>query len=140
MIEIDAQALADRYLAQWTEPDAAARRAAVERLWAGNGTHILRPPAEIREIAEELGFAHTALEAQGHDAIESRVARSYEQFVEKKGFTFRRRTDAMRLHGVVHFGWETVVEATGDVVGGGSEILVLDDDGRIEADYMFPGA
>ncbi|MEU0302222.1 hypothetical protein ABZ252_22560 [Streptomyces sp. NPDC006175] len=140
MTEIDAEALADRYLAQWTEPDAAGRRAAIERLWAENGTHVLRPPAEIREIAEELGFAHTALEARGHDAIEFRVTRSYERFVEKKGFTFRRRTDAMRLHGVVRFGWETVVDATGDVVGGGSEILVLDDDGRIEVDYMFPGA
>ncbi|MGW1812012.1 hypothetical protein ACWCQM_00295 [Streptomyces sp. NPDC002125] len=139
MTEIDAQHLADRYMAQWTEPDTAGRRAAIEGLWAENGTHILRPPVEIREIAEELGFAHTTLEARGYDAIESRVARSHEQFVEKKGFTFRRCTDAMRLHGVVRFGWETV-DATGEVVGGGSEILVLDDDGRIETDYMFPGA
>jgi hypothetical protein len=140
MIQIDPQHLADRYLAQWTEPDAAVRRAAVERLWAGNGTHVLRPPVEIREIAAELGFTHTTLEARGHDAIESRVARSYEQFVEKQGFTFRRRGDAIRLHEVVRFDWETVVGATGEVVGGGSEFLVLDGDGRIEADYMFPGA
>jgi hypothetical protein len=29
---------------------------------------------------------------------------------------------------------------TGDVVGGGSDMLVLDDDSRIKADYMFPGS
>ncbi|MEU9340901.1 hypothetical protein AB0D74_06765 [Streptomyces sp. NPDC048278] len=140
MIEIDAQRLADRYLAQWIVPDAAERRAAIERLWAEDATHVLRPPAEIREIAAGLGFDHTTLEAQGYDAIETRVARSYERFVEKMGFTFRSRADAVRLNGVVRFGWETVSTETGDVVGGGLEILVLDDDGRIKADYMFPGA
>jgi hypothetical protein len=29
---------------------------------------------------------------------------------------------------------------TGDVAGGGLEIVVLDDDSRIRADYVFPGA
>jgi hypothetical protein len=29
---------------------------------------------------------------------------------------------------------------TGEVVGGGFGVLVLDGDGRIKADYMFPGA
>ncbi|WP_327317498.1 hypothetical protein [Streptomyces sp. NBC_01235] len=140
MIEIDPQQVADRYMAQWTVPDAAERRAAIELLWAEDGTHVLQPPAEIREIAAELGFGHTALEAQGYDAIETRVARSYERFVEKQGFTFRSRRDAVRLHGVVKFGWEAVSAETGDVVGGGLEILVLDDTGRIKADYMFPGA
>lgn len=139
MTEIDPQCLADRYIAQWTVADAAERRAAVERLWAEDGTHVLRPPVEIREAAAQLGFGHTALEARGHDAIEARVARSYERFVEGQGLTFRTRADAVRLHGVVRFGWDTVSTATGDVVGGGSEVLLLDDDGRIRTDYMFPG-
>jgi len=140
MIEIDPQHLADRYIAQWTVPDAAERRAAIERLWAEDGTHILQPPAEIRETAAKLGFDHTTLEARGYDAIETRVARSYEQFIEKQGFTFRPRAEAVRLHSVVKFNWETVSVETGDVVGGGLEILVLDDEGRIKTDYMFPGA
>ncbi|MEU2022552.1 hypothetical protein ABZ565_10330 [Streptomyces sp. NPDC016469] len=140
MTEIDPQHLADRYITQWTLSDAAERRAAIERLWAEDGTHILHPPAEIRDIAAELGFTHTTLEAQGYDAIEARVARSYERFVEKERFTFRARADAVRLNGVVKFGWDTVSVATDDVVGGGSDVLVLDADGRIKADYMFPGA
>ncbi|GAA3771681.1 hypothetical protein GCM10022403_003700 [Streptomyces coacervatus] len=139
MIEIDPQDLADRYMAQWTEPDAAERRAAVERLWAADGTHVLQPPVEIRESAAGLGFRHPTLEAQGHDAIEIRVASSYERFVAKQGITFRARPDAMRLQGLVRFGWEAVSAESGEVVGGGSEILVLDDEGRIRTDYMFPG-
>ncbi|WP_019056306.1 hypothetical protein [Streptomyces prunicolor] len=140
MIEIDPQQLANRYMAQWNVPDATERRAAIERLWAEDGTHILHPPAEIRDTAAELGFDHPTLEAQGYDAIETRVARSHERFVEKQGFAFRARPGAIRLHDVVRIGWEAVSTATGDVVGGGSDLLVLDDDGRIKTDYMFPGS
>ncbi|WP_329264374.1 hypothetical protein OG223_50595 [Streptomyces sp. NBC_01478] len=140
MIEIDPQQLADRYTAQWNVPDAAERRAAIEQLWAEDGTHILHPPAEIRETAAALGFDHPTLQAQGYNAIETRVTRSYERFVEKQGFTFRARPGAIRLHDVVRIGWEAVSTATGDVVGGGSDMLVLDDNGRIKTDYMFPGS
>lgn len=140
MPDIDPQHLAELYIAQWTVPDAVERRAVVERLWAEDGVHILQPPMEIRERAAVLGFGHTTLEARGHDAVEARVARSHEQFVEKQGLTFRARADAVRLHEVVKFGWETVARETGEVVGGGLEFLVLDGDGRIRADYMFPGA
>jgi hypothetical protein len=120
-------------------PDATERRAAIERLWAEDGTHILHPPAEIRDTAAELGFDHPTLEAQGYDAIETRVARSYERFVEKQGFAFRARPGAIRLNSVVRIDWEAVSTAAGDVVGG-SDLLVLDDNGRIKTDYMFPGS
>jgi len=33
-----------------------------------------------------------------------------------------------------------VAVGSGEVVGGGLEVLVLDTDGRIRTDYMFPGA
>lgn len=140
MIEVNPQDLAERYVAQWTEPDATQRRVAIEQLWAKDGTHILQAPVEIRVIAAGLGFDHTTLEAQGYDAVEIRVARSYERFVEKEGFTFRSRADAVRIHDMVKFSWETVSVETGEAVGGGLEILMLDDDGRIKTDYMFPGA
>ncbi|MET7485140.1 hypothetical protein [Streptomyces sp. NPDC005538] len=140
MTATNPQDLAARYIAQWTEPDATSRRTAIESLWAEDGTHILQPPAEIREIAAGLGFDHPTLRAQGYDAIETRVTRSYEQFVEKGEFTFRPGTDAVLLDGLVQFRWDTVAVGSGEVVGGGLEILVLDADGRIRTDYMFPGA
>lgn len=68
------------------------------------------------------------------------MARSHERFVEKQGFAFRARPGAIRLNGVVRFGREAVSTATGDVVGGGADICVLDDNGRIKTDYMFPGS
>jgi hypothetical protein len=139
VIEIDPQELAHRYMAQWTVPDAAERRAAIERLRTEDGTHILQPPEGIREIAADLGFGHTTLQARGYDAFERRVSQSYERYVEKGGFTFRARADAECLLDLVTFGWETVSAGTGDVVGGGTVVLLLDDHGRIKTDYMFPG-
>ncbi|WP_371484081.1 hypothetical protein [Kitasatospora sp. NBC_00315] len=139
MITIDEQALAGRYISLWTEPDAQARRSQVEALWAVDGSHVLRPPQQMRELAAELGFDHTTLEATGYDAIETRVLRSYEKFVAGGAFTFRVGEDAARLHDTVHFSWEMVDLAQGRVVGGGREVLVLAADGLISADYMFPG-
>ncbi|WP_235029364.1 hypothetical protein [Streptomyces sp. 3213.3] len=54
------QDLAAHYIGQWTEPDRA-RRAVIEGLWAEDGTHVLQPPAEIRELAAGLGFDHPTL-------------------------------------------------------------------------------
>lgn len=81
MTDIDLRDLSRRYIGLWNEPDAGLRRDATQRLWAADRTHILQPPAEIREVAAGLGFDSTALEAHGHDAIETRVTRSHERFV-----------------------------------------------------------
>lgn len=139
MIHVDAQVLAGRYISLWMEPDAGLRRSQIEALWAVDGRHVLRPPQRIREIAAELGFDHTTLEAHGHDAIETRVLRSYDTFVAGGAYAFRVRGDAVRLHETVHFTWEMAELARGTVAGGGREVLVLAADGLISADYMFPG-
>jgi hypothetical protein len=139
MIHVDAQVLAGQYISLWTEPDAALRRSQIETLWAVDGRHVLRPPQQIREIAAELGFDHTTLEAHGYDAIETRVLRSYEKFVAGGTYTFRVREDAVRLHETVHFTWEMADLSRGTVAGGGREVLVLAADGLITVDYMFPG-
>ncbi|MET8162175.1 hypothetical protein ABZT47_37940 [Sphaerisporangium sp. NPDC005289] len=140
MIDIDVRDLAGRYVAMWNEPDPEARRKAVRELWAEGGAHILQPPQEMREAAAGLGFASSALEAHGHDAIEWRVARAYEEFVAPGEYTFRARDAAVRLRDVVTFSWEMVTVGGGEAVGGGLEFLRLDEEGRIAADYQFPGA
>jgi hypothetical protein len=136
---IDAQALADRYIAIWIEPDERLRRESVEALWARDGAHVLRPPVDIRERAASLGFDRSELRARGYAEIEIRVTRSYEQFVASGEFIFRTRRDAVLLADAVKFTWEMAPTGGGDAVGGGVEFLVLDDDGRITTDYMFPG-
>lgn len=130
---------AARYAAVWNEPDAAARRRAVRELWAEDGGQILQPPVDVRERAAGLGFDATTLEAHGHDALEVRVARAHAMFVAPGEYVFRSADDPVRLRDVVRFGWRMVRVADGEVVGGGTEFVVLDGDGRIREDYQFPG-
>jgi len=128
--------LAERYLAVWNETDAGARRMCVSDLWADDAVQLLEPPREVRDAADALGV--TALfEARGHAALEARVSGAYEQFVASGEFLFRRRGAAARLRDVVTFGWEMLPVGGGEATGGGLEVLVLDDDGRIRIDYQF---
>src|SRR5688572_13118798 len=108
MADNDLKTLTDRYVAVWGEPDAERRRAAVRELFSPDAVHVLQPPQEMQKAAEELGFGRFVLEARGHDALESRVARAYAEFVAPGTFVFRSRGDADRLHDVVKFRWEMV--------------------------------
>ncbi|GAA3043983.1 hypothetical protein [Actinokineospora globicatena] len=127
--------LADRYVAVWNEPDAAARRVAIGELWAEDGRHILQPPGEVVKAADDLGLT-TTFEARGHEELERRVRLAYEEFVAPGEFAFRRRGDVARLRDVVKFSWE-MVATNGDIAGVGTEFLVLDGQDRIVADYQF---
>ena len=137
MSDIDPRELARRYVAAWNEPDAGLRRKAIAGLWTEDGAHILQPPQEIREAARALGFTSTTLQARGHDALEVRVTRAFEEFVAPGEFTFRARDNAERLGNVVKFNWEMVPARGGQVAGVGLEIFILDEDGRIKTDYQF---
>lgn len=126
--------LADRYVAVWNEPSAQARRAAVGELWAEDGVHVLQPPEEAVQAAEKLSIT-PVFQARGHTELAARVDRAYEEFVAPGTMTFRRRGDVARVHDVVRLSWEAV--AGGEVVGWGTDFLILDADGRIRADYQF---
>lgn len=128
--------LADRYVAIWNEPDADTRRRSIPELWTEDGMQILGPPQEMRDAAAALGLTAT-LQARGHDELEDRVARAYEEFVAPGAFVFRRRDDAVRLQNVVKFHWEMVPAGGGEAAAVGLEFLVLDDDGRVRVDYQF---
>ncbi|RCG30428.1 hypothetical protein DQ384_16615 [Sphaerisporangium album] len=139
MTDTHAQDLAARYVALWNEPDAELRRKAVQALWAEDGVHILHPPQELREAAAELGFGAPTLEAHGYEALELRVTRAYEEFVAPGQYVFRLGAPAVALRDVVKLHWEMVPAGGGEALGGGLEILVVGEDGRITADYQFPG-
>src|SRR5918992_2310483 len=110
----EAEQLADRYLALWTEPEPERRRRMIAELWTEDGSQILQPPQEMREIAASAGLGMAAtLEARGQAELEARAATSYEQWVGSAGLSFRRRDDVYRLHEVVKFHWEAVSPATG---------------------------
>ncbi|MFC7530597.1 hypothetical protein [Actinoplanes sp. GCM10030250] len=137
MADIDLKNLTDLYVSVWGEPDAERRRDTIRRLWSADAVHVLQPPQEMRQAAEGLGFDRLVLEARGHDALESRVTRAYEEFVAPGTFVFRSRGDADRLQDVVKFRWEMVPRTGGDPAGTGLEILLLGPDGRIVSDYQF---
>ena len=137
MTPLDVKDLTSRYVAAWNEPDPARRRQAIQALWAEDGIHVLQPPAEFRQAAAGLGFTSAALEARGHDELEARVTRAYQDFVAPGQFTFRPRDNADALRNVVKFSWEMVPAGGGEATATGLEILILGPDGRIEADYQF---
>ncbi|WP_216913668.1 hypothetical protein [Nocardia noduli] len=131
--------LAQRYLAQWNEPDPRLRRALIRDLWAIDGAQVLvDPPQAMREAAAALAFPIPPLEVRGHDAVERRVTRAYEMFVEP-GHRFAARGSVARLAAnLVGFGW-AMVDADGAVVGGGYDVIALDDEGRIRLDQQYIG-
>lgn len=114
-------ALADRYLALWNEPDPAARRDAVAELWAADGSLI-----------------HDQGEAVGAEAIEQVVAEHRAEY-GARDLVVRRSGDADGHRNVVRFSWEPA-PGNGGPAGEpveGFEFLIQDDEGRISRDYRF---
>jgi hypothetical protein len=132
----DANELADRYVAMWTEPDAERRRFAIAERWTEDAVHILDPPQEAREAAAALDITPT-FQARGHRELDERMTRAYEEFVAPGEFTFRRRDNVSRVGDAVKFNWEMVSASGGEAVAVGLEFLILAPDGRIRLDYQF---
>jgi|SRR4051812_37878177 hypothetical protein len=128
--------LCERYVAVWNEPDPEARRATIHALWRTDGRHLLQAPAEMRERAAEIGFPAATLEVRGHRALETRVSRSYAEFVAGGEYAFRIRGVPARVGEAIRLGWE-MVDRAGEVSATGMELLVLDPEDRVLADYQF---
>lgn len=138
---LDITRWAEKYVAQWNEPDPAVRAGLIRDLWATDGVQVLvDPPEEIREAARALAFPVPPLEVRGHDALTARVARAYEMFVAAGEHTFEAaEAAALLLANVVAVRWSMVSSRTGEAVGGGLDVLTLDDEGRIRTDHQFIG-
>ena len=117
---IDAQQIADRYVALWNDSNPATRRAAIEQLWLKDGQHYVR-----------------TLKAQGYDALEKRVTGSHEKNVRDGGFEFRCQRNVQQLQDAITFNWEMLRPSSGEVVSVGLEFLKIDGAGRIATDYQF---
>jgi hypothetical protein len=140
MSKLDVQAVADSYVAQWNEPDPTTRRARIRELWASDAVHVLvNPPQAIRDDAARLAIRAPSLEVHGVDALDARVARAYEMFVAPGEYRFEMNGEAVALlPSVISVRWSMVTSTPdGEVVGGGLDILALDDDGRIRTDHQF---
>ena len=131
----------DRYMAQWNEPDPEARWALIRELWAPDGLQVLvNPPQEARDAAANLAVPLASLEVRGHDAMNARVSRAYELFIEPGENIFQAAEEpALLMPNIIAFRWSMVSIATGETLGGGLEIITLDENQRIRTDHQFVG-
>ena len=117
--DLDITAIAARYLAVFNEPDAAARRAAIEDIW--------RPDAT--EFVFEVQF-------HGYEELEGRVIRAYQTFVATGKYTVQGVGDVSRHDDIVMFTAQ-LVTPDGVVDWATRVFLLLDGDGRIREDYQL---
>jgi len=113
---LDAQALADRYVAAWSEPDAAERSRAIAALWA--------PDAARGEGTRK---------ARGYGALSKLLTGS----PEGNGVRYRAAPTARLRGDVLTFRWEMTIADGETVLASGLEFLIVDDDGRILVDHPF---
>jgi hypothetical protein len=114
---LDAQTLADRYVAAWNERDADRRRKAIAALWSPDGQR----PGGARE----------------YGVLARRLPGSRERHVGHDGARFRAARNARRLSDVVTFRWEMLPADSETVLESGLEFLIVDDEGRILIDHQF---
>jgi hypothetical protein len=108
--------IARRYIDSWNETDPAARRAAVDSLYAEDATYI--DPLAV---------------AEGREAIASTIAAVQQQF---PGFVFRLAGPVDGHHNQARFGWELgPAGEPAPIVG--FDVAVTDDDGRIRTVLGF---
>src|ERR1700678_3736145 len=84
--EAAARTITDQYLAVSSEPDAPSRRAAIGSLWEPDGV----------EYVEGIQF-------RGHEALDGRIARAYEQFVGSGQYNVTLADDVTRHDDVITF-------------------------------------
>jgi SnoaL-like domain len=119
---LDAQALADRYVAAWNEPDAIKRSCAIAALWA--------PDALPHQRARE---------ARGYGAL-SKLILGVNRNAAQEGVRFRAAPSARQQRDVVTFRWEMLLTESETVLASGLEFLIVNDDGRILVDHPFAPA
>jgi hypothetical protein len=116
----DLDKLAERYVAIWNEPDAAARRAAVGELFT-----------------EDVAHFTPSMEVHGQDEMAARILMSYEKWVEPGGHVFRPAPGATGHHDAVRSNWHMVSVPGGDIISVGFDFVLVAEDGRIKRDYQF---
>jgi hypothetical protein len=116
--EAAVRTITDRYLAVWNEPDARARLAAIASLWEADGA----------EYVEGIQF-------RGHEALDGRIARAYEQFVGSGKYTATMADDVTRHDDIISCTVQLSTPA-GTVAWAARVFLVLGESDCIREDYQ----
>jgi hypothetical protein len=106
-----------RYLAVWSEPDPAARRAAVASLWAPDGV----------EFVDGKQF-------RGLDELDTRVAGAYAAFIGNGMYTLTGGQD-VSAHGDIAAFTVHLAEDDGEPAWTARVFLLIGPDGQVQEDY-----
>ncbi|HLT59917.1 MAG TPA: nuclear transport factor 2 family protein [Microlunatus sp.] len=109
--------LAERYIACWNETDPAARRAAVDELWASDARYV-----------------DPLVEAEGRDAIDATIAAVQQQFPD---FRFRLAGPVDGHHRQTRFSWELGPGGADPAPVVGFDVAETDADGRLRTVFGF---
>src|SRR5262245_18937124 len=112
------EALVERLVSMWNEPDAEARRARIAALWQADAAHV-----------------NSERTHGGHAAIEAEVTRVW-ALCGARGQRFRGAGRIDGHHGAVRMDWE-LVDTDGTSALAGTNLLLVGDDGRVQRDLQF---
>lgn len=113
-------ALAERYVTLWNETDPELRSKGVHDLYLPDATYVFYRKDPIH----------------GHQAIIDQMIYTQEIYWPM-GYEFRAAPNAIGHHNLVRLNWAMVIAETGEMEMSGQDVLVLGEDGRIQADYQF---
>jgi hypothetical protein len=114
----DIQANVERYVASWAEPDAEIRHKTLAELWA-----------------EDAVYKNPIAEFHGLQGIEDAVTEAYDTFATQ-GYTFRvAKVDSN--HEAVRYTWEMTPAGGTEPEVIGTQVVTLDDRGRMQRDFQF---
>jgi SnoaL-like domain len=113
----DYNALVDRYIAVWNEPDAEARGKAIAEL-----------------LTDDATFTDPLADVSGHDGIAAVIAGARELF---PGHEVRALPGIDGHHNLVRFGWEMVPAGGGEPPVIGFDVAVVAEGGRLRAIHGF---
>ena len=113
------EAIIDRYCEAWSDPEPAARAAALAEVWAPGGR-----------------YTDPRVDAHGAKALLEHIAGILAQ---RPGARVVRTSAVQRHHGFARFAWR-VIEADGAMLPEGLDIAMIGDDGRITQIIGFFGA
>jgi hypothetical protein len=116
---VNLDSVIENYVAAWNASDPAKRRARIRSLWAEDGVTCYR-----------------LLDAHGYDAIEGRVAGSWDKWLRDGKYIFKRARSSYH-HDIIRFDFVMVTVPDGEVEARGLSFLIFDCNDRIRFDYQF---
>ncbi|MFF0288051.1 nuclear transport factor 2 family protein [Streptomyces sp. NPDC005262] len=92
-------------------------------------------------FTEDATYTDPLADVRGHDGLATAIGGARQQF---PGFEFQLTGTPDGHHDIVRFSWDLVSTADGSAPAAGSDVITLDDDGRISSVNGFldrvPGA